>query len=74
MKRDRHLGIFPILIFFLFSSLGPPAWANSLKKKITARSAFLMDATTGQVLYERNPDLKLPPCQHNQGSNGYHCP
>ena len=61
VKRDRHLGIFPILIFFLFSSLGPPAWANSLKKKITARSAFLMDATTGQVLYERNPDLKLPP-------------
>ncbi|MEK7378132.1 MAG: serine hydrolase, partial [Candidatus Binatota bacterium] len=28
---------------------------------LTARSAFLVDATTGQVLYQREPDLPLPP-------------
>ncbi|MEE8076459.1 MAG: D-alanyl-D-alanine carboxypeptidase [Candidatus Binatia bacterium] len=28
---------------------------------MTARAAFLVNAATGQVLYQRNPDLKLPP-------------
>ena len=28
---------------------------------ITARAAFLMDADTGAILYEKNPDLPLPP-------------
>ncbi|MGH7830349.1 MAG: SPOR domain-containing protein [Candidatus Binatia bacterium] len=28
---------------------------------MTARAAFLMDGTTGEVLYQREPDLPLPP-------------
>ena len=33
---------------------------------ISAKAAFLMDADTGAILYQKNPDLRLPPGQHHQ--------
>lgn len=38
-----------------------PVWPSFPEEALTARSAFLMDAVTGQVLYQREPDLPLPP-------------
>ena len=35
--------------------------AESLSLNLDAKSAILMDATTGAVLYEQNPDEALPP-------------
>ena len=58
-KRHRAflLVIIPLLVFlFPFS-----AWPNFPEKRLTARAAFLMNATTGQVLYQRKPNLRLPP-------------
>ncbi len=39
----------------------PPAAAAAEKPDIASRSALLMDATTGTVLYQKNPDLEIPP-------------
>jgi D-alanyl-D-alanine carboxypeptidase len=43
----------------LFSS--HPAWPFSPDTDLTARAAVLMDAATGKILYQRDPDLRLPP-------------
>lgn len=50
-----------IQIFFFFFSFAPPAWPYFPEEELTARAAFLMDAATGQALYQRDPDLPLPP-------------
>ncbi|MCH7913154.1 MAG: D-alanyl-D-alanine carboxypeptidase [Deltaproteobacteria bacterium] len=58
-KRHRAflLVIIPLLVFlFPFS-----AWPNFPEKRLTARAAFLMNADTGEVLYQRKPNLRLPP-------------
>lgn len=38
-----------------------PAWTFFPEESLTARSALLLDGATGQVLYQREPDLPLPP-------------
>jgi serine-type D-Ala-D-Ala carboxypeptidase (penicillin-binding protein 5/6) len=38
-----------------------PAWSFSPDADLTARAAILMDAATGKILYQRDPDLRLPP-------------
>ncbi len=58
-KRHRAflLVIIPLLVFlFPFS-----VWPNFPEKRLTARAAFLMNADTGEVLYQRKPNLRLPP-------------
>jgi D-alanyl-D-alanine carboxypeptidase (penicillin-binding protein 5/6) len=45
------------LSLFLISS----AWAFSPEEDLSARSAFLVDARTGKVLFQKDPDLRLPP-------------
>lgn len=53
MKKTLSL----IMIFmFLLSNV---AFAEEVD--ITATSAILMDASSGAVLYEKNPDVKMPP-------------
>lgn len=47
-----------LLLLWSFPSL---AWASFPDEWLTAQSAFLMDADTGQVLYQRGPDLPLYP-------------
>ena len=46
---------------FLFLPLTPKASAEGFSLDIDAKSAVLMDAETGKVLYEQNPDEPLPP-------------
>mgnify|MGYP001944071295 FL=1 len=47
------------LILFLILVTSNVSFAEDLN--LTARSAILVDADTGQVLYEKNPHLKLHP-------------
>jgi D-alanyl-D-alanine carboxypeptidase len=49
------------LLYFLLFSLNSPVWSYFPEESLTARAAFLMDATTAQVLYQREADLRLPP-------------
>jgi D-alanyl-D-alanine carboxypeptidase (penicillin-binding protein 5/6) len=48
-----------ILGLFLFPL--PAAKAFSPEEDLSARAAFLMDAKTGKILYQNDPDLRLPP-------------
>jgi serine-type D-Ala-D-Ala carboxypeptidase (penicillin-binding protein 5/6) len=36
-------------------------WAFAPDEDLTARAAVLMDAATGKILYQKEPDLRLPP-------------
>jgi D-alanyl-D-alanine carboxypeptidase len=36
-------------------------WSFSPDADLTARAAVLMDASTGKLLYQKDPDLRLPP-------------
>lgn len=51
----------PVLTLLVLSLLASPVWPFFPEESLTARSAFLLDVTTGQVLYQREPDLPLPP-------------
>ncbi|MGM9624971.1 MAG: D-alanyl-D-alanine carboxypeptidase family protein [Eubacteriales bacterium] len=51
-------------IFFaavLFFSCAIPVSAAEFSGEIDAKSAVLMEASTGEILYEKNPDEALPP-------------
>jgi D-alanyl-D-alanine carboxypeptidase (penicillin-binding protein 5/6) len=51
----------PVLtVLLIFVSL-PLARAYSPEEELTARAAILMDAASGKILYQREPDLRLPP-------------
>ena len=57
----RHYQIVSLFVFFLFSISATSAWCFSPDEELTARAAVLMDATTGKILYQKEPDLRLPP-------------
>ena len=46
-----------LLLLFPVASL----WSFSPDEDLTARAAILIDSSTGQVLYQKEPDLRLPP-------------
>ncbi|HXG50472.1 MAG TPA: D-alanyl-D-alanine carboxypeptidase [candidate division Zixibacteria bacterium] len=46
---------------FLVGLARSGAWSFSPEDDITARSFLLMDATSGRILLQKNPDLRLPP-------------
>ena len=54
LKQGRAFGV--VLSIILFSSVSA---ADSLP--LSARAAVLMDADTGEVLYAKEPNLRLPP-------------
>jgi len=58
MKKILSLVLCALL---LFSALCLPAGAAEFGEEITAKSAVLMDAATGKVLFEHNADEALPP-------------
>lgn len=65
MKRSRpritrveHLAIAAFLALFC---LGAFAQAQAPAPQVNARAAALIDATTGTLLYAKNPDIALPP-------------
>lgn len=54
--------LFCMLSMMLFAGSASAAAASSMPDlQLNAQAAFLMDAETGQVLYEHNADDKLPP-------------
>lgn len=46
-----------LLILFPVASL----WSFSPDEDLTARAAILIDSSTGKILYQKEPDLRLPP-------------
>ena len=50
-----------LLSFVLFLSFMPAASAAEFSKPLECRSAILMEASTGRILYEKNADEALPP-------------
>lgn len=61
LKLPRALAVSPILTFFLLVFSVKPVWSFSPDADLTARAAVLMDASTGKILYQKDPDLKLAP-------------
>lgn len=64
---NKKILIFLMLSIFIFRS-GLTIFANEQQVEqqtenldVLAKSAILIEATTGKVLYEKNPDEKLPP-------------
>ncbi|TEB06756.1 D-alanyl-D-alanine carboxypeptidase DacB precursor [Pelotomaculum schinkii] len=53
--------LYPVLIITIIISCCRPAYPSEPIPSITADAAILMDAGTGQVLFEKNAGLKKPP-------------
>jgi serine-type D-Ala-D-Ala carboxypeptidase (penicillin-binding protein 5/6) len=49
-----------LAVLIIFTSTDS-VWSFSPDEELTARSALLMDASTGRVLYQKEADLRLPP-------------
>jgi D-alanyl-D-alanine carboxypeptidase len=58
--QKQHLFLF-LLFLILIAFPFPAAWSYFPQERVTARAAFLVDANTGQVLYQREADLSLSP-------------
>lgn len=58
MKKILSFVLSAVLLFSLFCL---PAGAAEFTEEVTAKSAILMDAATGKVLFEHNADEALPP-------------
>jgi D-alanyl-D-alanine carboxypeptidase (penicillin-binding protein 5/6) len=62
-KRFRRLGAFALaaLVSLFWLSLAAPVHAAPPPLAVDAKSAILLDFTTGQVLFEKNADMPIPP-------------
>lgn len=65
-KSIRSLRFVPIALFLsllvsILSAGAASAAPASPALQLQAQSAVLMDAATGQILYQKNPDVALPP-------------
>src|SRR5262245_12508284 len=58
--RKSFLSTSILAVFFLAFTV-KPALAFDPDENLTARAALLMDASTGKILYQKEPDLRLPP-------------
>jgi serine-type D-Ala-D-Ala carboxypeptidase (penicillin-binding protein 5/6) len=50
-----------VLAIVFFTTPVDSTWAFAPDEDLTARAAVLMDAATGKILYQKEPDLRLPP-------------
>ena len=57
----RSYLLVPALVFYFGSISVSVVWSFSPDEDLTARSAVLMDAATGKILYQKDSDLRLPP-------------
>lgn len=59
----RRLGVFALLLFLVTLSPGRDAWAQAGENplNIQARSAYLVEARTGRVLYDFNSGERMQP-------------
>ena len=60
LKATSRLGLTFVLLTVVTALACAPAWSFS-EKRLTARAAFLVNAETGEILYQRRPDRELPP-------------
>ncbi|HZJ76610.1 MAG TPA: D-alanyl-D-alanine carboxypeptidase family protein [Oscillospiraceae bacterium] len=60
MRKISNIPLYILIITFLFL-FGTNAYAEIQPFDINAKSALLMDAGTGTILYEKNPNEQLPP-------------
>ena len=60
-KKFRNSLLSLTLAMIILLSLAPPATAEETKFESIAESAFLMEASSGKILYEKNADVALPP-------------
>ncbi len=60
MKKVRVLSLFLICILFL-SLCAEPVYAAAPPLEVEAKAALLLDADTGELLYDKNADDKLYP-------------
>ena len=49
------------LVVLLILTPVAPLWSFSPDEDLTARAAILLDSGTGKILYQKDPDLRLPP-------------
>jgi serine-type D-Ala-D-Ala carboxypeptidase (penicillin-binding protein 5/6) len=49
-----------LVLSFLLSPFTSPAKGAGVQLDLQSKAAFLLDATTGKILYEKNPDEALP--------------
>ena len=61
LNLPKAFAVGAILTFYLVILSINPVWSFSPDADLTARAAVLMDASTGKILYQRDPDLRLPP-------------
>lgn len=61
LRRKKFIPFGLVLTAFLILSTVPSAWSYSPEDELTARAAILVDAGSGKILYQREPDLRLPP-------------
>ncbi|HXV84051.1 MAG TPA: D-alanyl-D-alanine carboxypeptidase [Candidatus Binatia bacterium] len=61
LNLPKAPAVSPILTFFLVVFSVKAVWSFSPDTDLTARAAVLMDASTGKILYQKEPDLRLPP-------------
>ncbi len=61
MGRVRQFAFFVGLLLSAAGARGVPAAALPQQPVVTAKAAILIDNLTGEVLWQRNPDLPLPP-------------
>jgi serine-type D-Ala-D-Ala carboxypeptidase (penicillin-binding protein 5/6) len=60
MRAARHAVLF-LGALAIASGVTSPALGSDKLPVVTAKAAILIDAQTGEVLWQRNPDLPLPP-------------
>ena len=60
-KKFRNSLLSLTLAMIILLSLAPPAASEEIKFESIAKSAFLIEASSGKILYEKNADAALPP-------------
>jgi D-alanyl-D-alanine carboxypeptidase len=61
LRRTKLISLGPVLTTLLIVLGLSSARAYSPEEELTARAAILVDGASGKVLYQREPDLRLPP-------------
>ncbi|AGB40559.1 D-alanyl-D-alanine carboxypeptidase [Halobacteroides halobius DSM 5150] len=61
MKNSRIIMIMGLVLIILFSSLMPSVAQKNSGFDLESKSAVLMDAQSGEIIYSKNANEKLPP-------------
>lgn len=73
-KRIRnHVFLYSLVTLLLFTSLfvNFPTKASAVELGLDAEAAILVDANSGKILYEMNPDMTLPPASMSKMMTEY---